>query len=101
MPKTYHRVTEKSVKAKQSFNLVQVISVSCCSLTGRSPYLSLLFKERKRIVNTGGPGDKGKYFCHKEKLERERRTHRVKLSLEYDECYKANNNEYWTKTQIS
>lgn len=52
-------------------------------------------------MNTEAPGDKEKRFCHKEKLGRERRTHRVKLSLEYDECYKANNNEYWTKTQIS
>lgn len=94
-------VTEKSAKAKQSFNLVQVISVSCCSLTEGSPYPSLLFKEREKSVNTGASGDKGKDFGHMEKLGRERRTHRVKLSLEYDECYKANNNEYWTKTQIS
>lgn len=94
-------VTNKSANAKQTFNLLQVLSVSCCSLTGRSPYLSFLFTVRKRSVNTGAPGDKGKVFCREVKLGKEKRTHRVKLSLEYDERYKAHNNECWTKTQIS
>lgn len=42
-----------------------------------------------------------KRFVSKGEAGRERRTHRVKLSLEYDERYKADDNEYRTEAQIS